>query len=214
MNDITTASAMTLIGQLEPGAKAGWLTALRDPNSRQTTGRLRSADFVEQRTATTPALYGYCCLGLFAEKVAGCQFSVAYADNEQDVLDEDGEPTGEVLVEPCESDTLACLDPASDTDVNESELLAQSFADRYGITAFMQGILSKLNDWQSITYYSDNVAAIEACTLLFGEPTQIDPAPKFIETPQRDKVLSWSMGKMSFAQIADVVEKIPARAAD
>lgn len=212
MDNITQTAAEQLIGTIDPDAKAAWLVALRDPNSHQTSGHLRSNNFVAPHTETTPALYGYCCLGLFAEKVAGCQFRVGYEIAEQDVLDEDGVPTGGVETTETESDTLECIDPASDSDVNESELLAQSFADRYGITAFMQGILSKLNDGQSITYYSDHVTEIEACTLLFGEPTKIEPVPTFLETPARSKVISWSMGKMSFTEIADVIEKVPARA--
>lgn len=209
-----TLKAADLIGTMDPDAKAAWLVALRDPNSHQTSGRLRSHEFKVQHTDTTPALYGYCCLGLFAEKVAGCQFRVGYENTDQDVLDEYGDPTGKVETTETESDTLKCIDPASGRNVNDSELLEQSFADRYGITAFMQGILSKLNDGQSITYYSDNVAAIEACTLLFGEPTKIEPAPTFLEAPARSKVISWEMGKLPFTGIAEVVALIPARAAD
>lgn len=203
-------TADQLIGTIDPDAKAAWLVALRDPNSHQTSGKLRSHEFKVPHTATTPALYGYCCLGLFAEKVAGCQFRVSYEDIERDELDENGDATGNVISVEEETDDLECIDDTG-RNVNESELLSQPFADRYGITGWLQDILSKLNDGQTITYYNEDGPRIEAATRLLGPPTKVEQLAAILPGEAR-KAHIWQLGKQPFTSIADVIEKVPARA--
>lgn len=117
--------------KIDPTAKAAWIAALDSGQFPQAKGKL---------LANTADGGGYCCLGVFA-KVQGCEFSFAEIDGE----DDDGDPA---TIQADECTIQQPLDPVAGTfgDLNVNEMLAQDYADQFGISEAHQGLFTHLND--------------------------------------------------------------------
>jgi hypothetical protein len=94
------------------------------------------------------------------------------------------------------------LDPIMGGDVNESELLFQCYADRYGISHFAQGALSRLNDGTSVTIYkSDKDATLKRAfweQMECSHPATVD---------ENQTAFTFHPKRLDFAGIAAVIRK-------
>lgn len=163
----------------EQGLK--WVAALRDPVNAQITGKLvaRNEDFSYSRGEGV--ITGYCCLGVYACKVAGAH------------IDSDSERDDDLLLDP----------RFGSSQVNDSSLLEQSWADTQGITKPMQELLSSLND--------GNVIVVGPSPLGHAIPDGT-PMGELVKAICPDYTVSSGGSvrcvprKHSFAEIADIIE--------
>lgn len=122
--------------RMNPEAKEAWLAALESNQYSQGAGHLKRDDG------------SFCCLGLFAA-LQGCSFTPTQIENDDgDMVD---------------GNDTEVLDPQGLGNVNESELLRDDYAERYGISPFMQSALSRLNDGTTISVYPSSTE----CELAF-----------------------------------------------
>ena len=201
MTNTLSNEAAALIGVLDHKAKASWLVELANPDAKQAKGKLK------QVQPGHPEYGGHCCLGLFAEKVAGCEVRTIVEENDVDVRGPDGLIS--TVVEEVIAETPMVLDPDLGRDINSSELLDQRFADRYGITGFVQHILSHLNDGQSLAYgRRSHPAEVEAVRFLLQD--DVKEIEELGGIGMSTVFSKWHCNCFTFAQIAKVVERIPA----
>lgn len=172
--------------KIEPSAKEAWLAALESGDFPQGRGAL-------YRPGTGR---GYCCLGLFA-KLQGASFEPIMET--QDIVDEDDEP-GTIEIE---RGDWACTVEwgyfSRDSDINDSELLNEAWAQAYGITRDHQDLLSRLNDGGEWTIRAHHGMYALARSLADKD----EPAPSHAGIDSR--LLTFS--KHSFASIAAIVRE-------
>lgn len=176
---------MTIIPQ---ETKDRWLPLLKATTTKQCTGHLYDGD-------------GYCCLGVYA-KACGATFVPEINSEEDDDGNVIETENGEYSVEIPQG--------AYATNVNESELLEQGWADTQGLTKEVQSLLSTMNDGLSIHLAdSDPLAevarkhavAMEAKDKYDGVAQGAGCAPNYVAGTQ------FKFDRMSFAEIAKVIEE-------
>lgn len=172
--------------------KDRWLPLLRGGELKQSTGRLFDG-------------FGYCCLGVYA-KACGATF-VPEIESTEDDDDDDG---GNVIETESGEYAVEVPDGAYVTNVNESELLEQEWADRQGITKEVQRLLSSMNDGLAI-HLADNdpladvarkhAVGMEARDHYHGVGNTIGAAQGYVPGTL------FKFDRMDFAAIAKVIEE-------
>lgn len=170
--------------KIDDMAKAAWCTALAVPELLQARGMLYG-----EISRSDGAGMGYCCLGVFA-KSQGASFEFEL------VTEEDDEGNDIRVIE--EDATVAWASPQGDLlDLNNSELLDQTWADQFGLTAEHQSFLGTLNDGGESIISKSN-----PFFLLYQKYCESESAPR---TGASDETRLFKMKQHSFAEIREII---------